>query len=118
MNETWFAHQVTLGNIIVGLSMVANIGYQMRRLMGIEKDLHDLRTQQDKAAEQRRHDKKALEERLDLAAHTIETTYSRKDVQAETMERISASLASIVSQQVEIRAELRELRRQSTEIRP
>jgi hypothetical protein len=112
---SWLTAQVTIGNIVVVLSMVANIGYQMRRLLGIETDLQALRAQQDRAVKQRHDDKVELEARLDAAARSIESTYSRKDVQAETMERISASLSALVTQQGEIRAELRELRRQRTE---
>lgn len=109
-DPNWIAEQVTLGNIIVGLSMVANIGYQMRRLMGIEQDLAGLKRQQEKAAQQQREDKAELEAQLELAARSIEATYSRKDVLAETMQRISQSLTEIASQQLEIRTEIREMR--------
>ena len=103
MPEAWWVQQITLGNILVLLSMVANLGYQMRRLAGIERDLEGLKVQA-------RRDKLEIEQQLDIAARTIEQTYSRKDVQAETMERISQSLAAIAAQQAEIRTELREMR--------
>ena len=103
MHEIWWTQQVTMGNVLVVLSMVANIGYQMRRLGGIERDLEALKVQA-------RTDKIEIEQQLDVAARTIEATYSRKDVQAETMERISQSLAAIATQQAEIRTELREMR--------
>jgi hypothetical protein len=89
---SWLAGQVTLGNVLVVASMLANIGYQMRRLMGIEQKLDEIERQQES-------DRTALER-----------TYQRRDVLEVILSSINTQLGHIVSQQRDIKDEIRAMK--------
>jgi uncharacterized membrane protein YcjF (UPF0283 family) len=95
MTEQWIAQQFTLGNIVVLLSMVANVGWQMRRLVAIEEKLDDIEQQQ--AADRIAHDQ----------------TYQRRDVLEVALQGIHAELRAIAAAQAEVRQEIREHRNRS-----
>lgn len=109
MSAEWVAQQFTLGNLAVVASMVANIGYQMRRLYGIEQELHDIKDKQRTGAEQRERDRQELAGTLAERAKQFDAIYMRRDLHDAQLGGIHAQLAGIAHSQAEIRAELREL---------
>lgn len=116
MAADWVQAQVTIGNILVVLSMVANIGYQMRRLQGIEKDLARMEQQHIVIRRQQEVDRAEIGHQLDMAARHIEQTYSRRDVQEALIASVHQQLGTLMAQQsdmrAEVRAELRDIKAQ------
>jgi hypothetical protein len=95
MSEQWVAAQFTVGNVVVLASMIANLGWQMRRLVAIEMKLDEIEQQQ--AADRVAHDQ----------------TYQRRDVLEVALQGIHAELRAIAASQAEVRAEIREHRSRS-----
>jgi hypothetical protein len=95
MSDAWWVHQFTLGNLVVILTMMANLGWQMRRLVAIEEKLDEIEQQQIK----------------DRIAH--DATYQRRDVLEVALQGIHAELRAIAAAQTEVRAEIREYRSRS-----
>lgn len=77
MPETWWQSQFNLGNIITILSLAVSIGWQVRRMTEMEKELLDIRG------------------RLQKDAEYIAATYERKDVLFVVLQSINLQLASI-----------------------
>jgi hypothetical protein len=95
MTEQWVAAQFTVGNVVVLASMIANLGWQMRRLVAIEMKLDEIEQQQ--AADRVAHDQ----------------TYQRRDVLEVALQGIHAELRAIAASQAEVRQEIREHRNRS-----
>lgn len=104
----WVAQQVTLGNLAVVASMLANIGYQMRRLYGIEKELGQIQETQARAATQREQDHREWALTLAERSRQFDSTYVRRELHDAQLGSIHAQLTVIAQGQAEIRQELRE----------
>lgn len=135
----WLASQITLGNLLVVTTLLANVaavlvnyGYQKRRWEHIETTVTDVqqqnltiqrqRAEDHELATQRRAedlaalrvqalaDKAEIEEVVMRTAEKIEGTYARKDVLEHLVANIAQQVMFISTQVTEIRSEQRTLR--------